>query len=1213
MANSKQLMSLSPAELQALGLQSGLVFQDGMKKSAMVKSIMAHQASGWMDVNAQLMQGNGGGEEMPGFYGDDRHLSDAAHAAQMLAGAGFTETIHDVMGSGQLHHVEALNAYLERLGTNADDVWKHMPHANPNIPAGHWGQVNAYLRDTLTAHQDIMPEMPGHYAGDIMKEYSTNKGDVAGSYNSLASLYVDKSSYHDEGLYQSDVAKVASRLAHTMSSGFAEVAAVTAMGGKASYMDLLPQMGDPSVTRYVNHPREALNAAGLPLGSQGSAVGNRGHYSLSASLSGAPESRGGIGEGFYRSVADDVRSLAQSYRGGAEQGMNPYRHQTSDFDQIMDSATRYVGVEEARSGYSNLDDPRYSGSAIRQIVENNFDRMESGSINTFDPAEAARNFHEQIRQMPSTGTGFEAKFDQATDHNFARARRESKMIADLDASYAPPESPVTYHRDVQQGTQEWLDMRKNYDITGSTVGTLLGNGSYTTMQKKVTELEGHYASSRDTNSEFSQRMFARGHASEAAARPRVEQEYGISIEEVGAITNSNYPNMMYSPDGLIGDDALWEHKNPNVTKKFSNLLAGEHQDYMDQVQMGMHLSGRNRTLFSQTVGSETRSQWIDRDPEWYGRNKDQLDSIAGRRQAVRNYQEENQESFLSDMAGAVDEKEAGRIRNRYNRGAQNAAKGDASDFAEFGNSAPPPNPAPNTSPDASTDQMAQSVKTGIIAANEEMRAKAAASAGAGNNYGPNLLGGPEEDADFDDFANPRGPRGGGGGRGGNGGGGSGNAWNNQFGGLAGGSIAAGVAGGSVSSMNSGVLGALATTPWGRAATVAIGAVQIGNEVAEDLNDFLGNAQDAGVTNPNEYSTQVQGMEMLGLNQSQASRVTQTTHSAFNTLQNGDPSGAARITSATRGLITITDIQEAGGDSVALTRTLVERGRERGWSQAQIAGAAEMAGLGGIARAYQRSQLTHDDAAEVTQGGRESDTGQASRDLMGLQDERARILPGYAARQAALSHGAPVFATGRDAIIDARYGVGAVGDAVEAGYDLVTGTRQLESGGNVNARNPKSSAAGSMQTLDATVRDPGYGVQPAQNDSLEERDRVGRDYLTALTGHYGGDQRKAAAAYTDGPGTLDKAVKTYGDDWLNHMPQQAQKRVADLERMGVFGKNSGAGRFAPDGSGGPNQANTNIQLNVVVNGQTSKATVVSPTGQTTTQVVNTQLGNAMQRK
>lgn len=1198
MANSKQLMRLTESELIALGIQSGINFQPGMKKSHMVKAIMQQQASGWMEVNAELHEGMA--EDDYGVdLGNSSMLSDAAHAAQMLAGAGFTETFHNIMGGGATHHVEAVNAYMQQLGTNASDVWMHMPKANPNEPSRSFGQLNAYMRDTLTGHQDIMPEIQGHYSGDILGEYATNRGGVQETYNYLAHMYVDKSGYESRGLYDHDVARVAKRLASHLPSGLSEVAFTSAINEgnpnapHVSYMSTLPQIGDPNITRGIANPRQPLNASGLPLGSFGGGINPE--YSLAASLTGTP-GWSEASKSLHKDIGSAMKSLAGVYRG--ETGMNPNRYQTSEYDQIMDSATRYVDIEDARSGYANLGEPSYSGTTIRQIVENNYDKMEAGVTNTFDPAAAARNFRETMSEIPKTGTDFVANFDSATDYNFARARRESRLIADMDAASAEQvNDPVTYHRNIQQGTPEWLAMRENYDITGSTVGTLLGHGSYTTMHKKVTELEGLYPSSRDVNSAFSQKMFARGHASEAAARPRVEQQYGINIEEVGAITNANYPNMMYSPDGLIGDDALWEHKNPNITKKYANLAAGEHQDYMDQIQLGMHLSGRSRTLFSQTVGNDTRSEWIEKDPTWYERNREQLESIAGRREAVRNYISENSEQFERDMASTDDEKEQARIRNRYRRGAQNAAKGDPSKFIDYESETAP------TSQDGNMDKMAVSVKTGILAANEEMKQKRSSS-------GRSAI--PDEDADFDDLT-PRGwsrsriddALGGGGGSGGGGGRRGGGSFYDDYGRM-GGALAAGIAGGSLSSLSGGAMQALMATPWGRVAGMGIGAIQIGNEAAEGLNDFVGNALDAGLTNPNEYSSMSQGMEMLGLNSQQAARINQTTHSAYNTLQNGDPSAAARITTATRGLITITDINATQGDPVALARIMQQRGRERGWSQAQIAGASEMAGLGGMARAFDRTDYSMGEAQAVVQTGRDSQYAEGTAQLEMLQGERARVLPGYNVPQMAISHGGSLIEAGADAVRQTRYTANAVGE----GWDsLTSAVKQLESGGDMNARSTTSSASGSMQVLSGTARDPGFGVRPAQNNSPEELERVGRDYQNAMVDYYGGDKRKAAAAYTDGPGTVDNAVKTYGVDWLSHMPAQAQKRVSDLEKMGVF---DGAGRFTPNGTGNA-PANINVNINATVNGKEATATATVAGGQTVTQQINVAAGAAQMRR
>lgn len=72
--------------------------------------------------------------------------------------------------------------------------------------------------------------------------------------------------------------------------------------------------------------------------------------------------------------------------------------------------------------------------------------------------------------------------------------------------------------------------------------------------------------------------------------------------------------------------------------------------------------------------------------------------------------------------------------------------------------------------------------------------------------------------------------------------------------------------------------------------------------------------------------------------------------------------------------------------------------------------------------------------------------------------------------------------------------------------------------------PLTSPAGArfkMQVLPSTAHDPGYGVTPAANDSAEEYDRVGTDYINALAKHYGSPQA-ALAAYNMGPGNYDRS-------------------------------------------------------------------------------------------
>jgi len=119
-------------------------------------------------------------------------------------------------------------------------------------------------------------------------------------------------------------------------------------------------------------------------------------------------------------------------------------------------------------------------------------------------------------------------------------------------------------------------------------------------------------------------------------------------------------------------------------------------------------------------------------------------------------------------------------------------------------------------------------------------------------------------------------------------------------------------------------------------------------------------------------------------------------------------------------------------------------------------------------------------------------------------------------------------------------------------------RNVESGGKdynadgsvVRPIDPKtgkllSSAEGAMQVLKGTARDPGYGVTPARNNSVEERTRVGEEYSAALVVHYRGDVVKAVAAYGWGPGQVDKAIKNHGNAWFDSVPADKQQYVAKV--------------------------------------------------------------------
>jgi membrane-bound lytic murein transglycosylase MltF len=116
--------------------------------------------------------------------------------------------------------------------------------------------------------------------------------------------------------------------------------------------------------------------------------------------------------------------------------------------------------------------------------------------------------------------------------------------------------------------------------------------------------------------------------------------------------------------------------------------------------------------------------------------------------------------------------------------------------------------------------------------------------------------------------------------------------------------------------------------------------------------------------------------------------------------------------------------------------------------------------------------------------------------------------------------------------------------------LKEAVRHVESRGRKDVVSKKG-AVGDMQTMPATLRDPGYGVVPARDDSDDERTRVGEDYLLAMTKKFP-TLDEALAAYNWGPGK----VRRHG---IEAAPPGTNRYIADVKaRMPPMAE----GAFAP---------------------------------------------------
>jgi soluble lytic murein transglycosylase len=118
------------------------------------------------------------------------------------------------------------------------------------------------------------------------------------------------------------------------------------------------------------------------------------------------------------------------------------------------------------------------------------------------------------------------------------------------------------------------------------------------------------------------------------------------------------------------------------------------------------------------------------------------------------------------------------------------------------------------------------------------------------------------------------------------------------------------------------------------------------------------------------------------------------------------------------------------------------------------------------------------------------------------------------------------------------------------------TAQSESGNRDfygNGR-PVVSPAGArfaMQVMPETARDPGFGLRPANPNSPQDMNRLGREYRAAMEREFGGDPAKMWGAYNAGPARVKGLIERHGDNWLRYAPRETQEYVRrNMRQLGA---------------------------------------------------------------
>lgn len=186
-----------------------------------------------------------------------------------------------------------------------------------------------------------------------------------------------------------------------------------------------------------------------------------------------------------------------------------------------------------------------------------------------------------------------------TDNPFDLDYRESAVELD-DFAEAPEAAPrksgnIIYHREVIQGSEEWLQLRCG-KLTASEMKLILTPTGKVANNDKTRAHAFELAFQRITGfvePQYVSDAMLRGQEDEIYARAAYCEHYAEATE-TGFITNDQWGfTIGYSPDGLVGDDGLIECKSRCGKYQVQTIASNEVPDeYMLQLQTGLLVTGR---------------------------------------------------------------------------------------------------------------------------------------------------------------------------------------------------------------------------------------------------------------------------------------------------------------------------------------------------------------------------------------------------------------------------------------------------------------------------------------------------------------------------------------------------------------------------------------------------------------------------------------------
>ncbi len=158
-----------------------------------------------------------------------------------------------------------------------------------------------------------------------------------------------------------------------------------------------------------------------------------------------------------------------------------------------------------------------------------------------------------------------------------------------------------------QGTPEWLAARQD-KFTASEAPAMMGASKFKTRNELLQEKSTGITPEIDSHT---QKIFDRGHASEAGARPIAEEIIGEDLYPITATSDDGF--LLASFDGLtILNEYVWEHKLQSKAL-VAQIDAGELEEhYVWQLEQQILISGAEKALFMCSDGTKENCKYM-----WY--------------------------------------------------------------------------------------------------------------------------------------------------------------------------------------------------------------------------------------------------------------------------------------------------------------------------------------------------------------------------------------------------------------------------------------------------------------------------------------------------------------------------------------------------------------------------------------------------------------------